>query len=79
MGAPKNTPQEIIERLNREINTVLAEPAIQKQLIELGGNPVIGTPEAFGALIVAETENGKRSSRAPASRRWTDARQRHVG
>ena len=38
---------------------VLAEPAIQKQMIELGGEPVIGTPEAFGALIVSETEKWK--------------------
>jgi tripartite-type tricarboxylate transporter receptor subunit TctC len=60
MGAPKNTPKEIVDRLNREINAVLAEPAMQKQLVELGGDPVIGTPEAFGALIVAETEKWKK-------------------
>jgi tripartite-type tricarboxylate transporter receptor subunit TctC len=60
MGAPKNTPKEIIERLNKEINAVLAEPAVQKQLVELGGDPVIGTPEAFGALIVSETEKWKK-------------------
>ena len=56
MGAPKNTPKEIIEKLNKEINAVLAEPAIKAQLIDLGGEPLIGTPEAFGAMIVAETE-----------------------
>jgi tripartite-type tricarboxylate transporter receptor subunit TctC len=56
MGAPKKTPPEIIERLNREINAVLAEPAIKARLIELGGEPLIGTPEAFGAMIAAETE-----------------------
>ena len=60
MAAPKNTPKEIIDRLNREINAVLAEPAVQKQLIELGGEPVVGTPEAFGALIVSETDKWKR-------------------
>ena len=60
MGAPKNTPKEIIERLNQEVNAVLAEPAIQKQMIELGGEPVIGTPEAFDVLIVAETEKWKK-------------------
>ena len=48
MGAPKNTPKEIIEKLNKEINAVLAEPEMQKRLVELGGDPLIGTPEAFG-------------------------------
>ena len=60
MAAPRNTPKEIIERLNKEINAVLAEPETQKRLIELGGDPVIGTPEAFGALISAETEKWKK-------------------
>ena len=56
MGAPKNTPKEIIAKLNKEINEVLAEPAIKARLVDLGGDPLIGTPEAFGAMIVAETE-----------------------
>jgi tripartite-type tricarboxylate transporter receptor subunit TctC len=59
MAAPKNTPKEIIEKLNKEINTVLAEPEMNKRLIELGGDPLIGTPEAFGAMISAETEKWK--------------------
>jgi len=56
MGAPAKTPPEIIEKLNREINAVLAEPEIKKRLTELGGEPLIGTPTAFGDLIKAETE-----------------------
>ena len=56
MGAPKKTPPEIIEKLNKEVNAVLAEPEIRKRLVELGGEPLIGTPEAFGAMISAETE-----------------------
>jgi tripartite-type tricarboxylate transporter receptor subunit TctC len=56
MGAPIKTPPEVIEKLNREINAVLAEPEIRKRLTELGGEPLIGTPEAFGAMIAAETE-----------------------
>jgi tripartite-type tricarboxylate transporter receptor subunit TctC len=56
MGAPSKTPPEIIEKLNKEINAVLAEPELRKRLIELGGEPLIGTPAAFGALIAAETE-----------------------
>ena len=60
MGAPKNTPKEIIEKLNKEVNAVLAEPAIKARLTELGGEPLIGTPEAFGAMIVEETEKWKK-------------------
>jgi tripartite-type tricarboxylate transporter receptor subunit TctC len=60
MGAPKKTPPEIIAKLNSEINAVLAEPAIKARLVDLGGEPLIGTPEAFGAMIVAETEKWKK-------------------
>ena len=60
MGAPKNTPKEIIARLNKEINEVLAEPAIKAKLIDLGGEPLIGPPEAFGAMIAAETDKWKK-------------------
>ncbi|WP_375413620.1 Bug family tripartite tricarboxylate transporter substrate binding protein [uncultured Bradyrhizobium sp.] len=60
MGAPKKTPAEIITKLNQEINTVLAEPEMKKRLVELGGEPLISTPEAFGAMIVAETEKWKK-------------------
>jgi tripartite-type tricarboxylate transporter receptor subunit TctC len=56
MGAPKKTPPEIVEKLNREINAVLAEPEMKKRLIELGGEPLIGTPDAFGAGIASETQ-----------------------
>ena len=56
MGAPKKTPPEIIAKLNAEVNAVLAEPAIKARLIDLGGDPLIGTPEAFGKLIAAETD-----------------------
>jgi tripartite-type tricarboxylate transporter receptor subunit TctC len=56
MGAPKKTPKEIVEKLNREISAVLAEPELKKRLIELGGEPLISSPDAFGAMIAAETE-----------------------
>ncbi len=56
VGAPKKTPAEIIEKLNKEINAVLAEPATKARLIELGGEPLIGPPDAFGKMIAAETE-----------------------
>jgi tripartite-type tricarboxylate transporter receptor subunit TctC len=56
MGAPIKTPPEIIEKLNREINAVLAEPDVKARLTELGGEPMVGSPQAFGAMIAAETE-----------------------
>jgi tripartite-type tricarboxylate transporter receptor subunit TctC len=56
MGAPKKTPPEIIAKLNAEVNAVMAEPAIKAKLIELGGDPLIDTPEAFGKMMAAETE-----------------------
>jgi len=60
VAAPKKTPREVIEKLNKEINAVLAEPAVKARLTELGGEPLIGTPEAFGAMIVTETEKWKK-------------------
>ena len=60
MGAPKKTPKEIIAKLNKEINEVLAEPATKAKLIDLGGEPLIGTPEAFGKMIAAETDKWKK-------------------
>src|SRR5882762_675833 len=56
MGVPRKTPPEIVEKLNKEINAVLAEPDMKKRLTELGGEPLISTPDAFGAMIAAETE-----------------------
>ena len=56
MGAPKNTPPEIIAKLNAEVNAVLSEPAVKAKLIDLGGEPLIGSPEDFGRMIAAETQ-----------------------
>lgn len=60
VGAPKNTPKEVIAKLNAEINAILAEPAIKARLTELGGEPLIQTPEQFGKDIAAETEKWKK-------------------
>jgi tripartite-type tricarboxylate transporter receptor subunit TctC len=60
MGAPKNTPKEVIAKLNKEINEILAEPAIKARLTDLGGEPLIGPPEAFGKMIAAETDKWKK-------------------
>ena len=56
VGVPKGTPVEIVEKLNREINSVLAEPKIKARFAELGAAPMIVTPRAFGAFLAAETE-----------------------
>jgi tripartite-type tricarboxylate transporter receptor subunit TctC len=56
MGAPKNTPTEIIATLNKAINEILAEPGIKTRLAELGGVPIVATPEEFGKIVQAETE-----------------------
>jgi tripartite-type tricarboxylate transporter receptor subunit TctC len=60
MGAPKSAPKEIIAKLNSEINAIMAEPEMKKRLVELGGDPLIQTPEKFGADIAAETEKWKK-------------------
>ncbi|WP_315756772.1 MULTISPECIES: tripartite tricarboxylate transporter substrate binding protein [unclassified Bradyrhizobium] len=60
IGAPKNTPKEIIEKLNKQVNVILAEPEIKARLVDLGGEPLIQSPEQFGAQIVAETEKWKK-------------------
>ncbi len=56
MGAPAKTPKPIIDKLNKEINAILAEPAMQAKFAELGGVPLAGPPEEFGRIIVSETE-----------------------
>jgi tripartite-type tricarboxylate transporter receptor subunit TctC len=55
MSAPRSTPAEIVDTLNREINAGLADPAIKVRLADLGGNPLPGSPSAFGTLIAEET------------------------
>jgi tripartite-type tricarboxylate transporter receptor subunit TctC len=56
MGAPKNTPKDIIEKLNGEINAILAEPEMKTRIGELGGITMIGSPDQFGQVIASETE-----------------------
>src|SRR6478609_60654 len=56
IGAPKNTPTEIIEKLNKEINAGLADPKIRARFADLGGTVLPGSPIEFGKLIASETE-----------------------
>jgi tripartite-type tricarboxylate transporter receptor subunit TctC len=55
-GAPRETPPEIIERLNREINTALANPAVKTRMAELGSDIFTSSPAEFGQLIADDTE-----------------------
>jgi tripartite-type tricarboxylate transporter receptor subunit TctC len=54
MLVPAKTPRPIIDKLNKALNTVLAEPAVMAQLLEQGAEGVGGTPEALGKVIAAE-------------------------
>ena len=54
--APSKTPTEIIDRLNRETNAVLADANSKVRLAELGGQPFVGTPAEFGKFVAAETD-----------------------
>jgi tripartite-type tricarboxylate transporter receptor subunit TctC len=56
IGAPKNTPKEIVDKLNQEINAGLADPKLKARLEELGGVPMSMTPADFGKFITDETE-----------------------
>jgi tripartite-type tricarboxylate transporter receptor subunit TctC len=56
LGAPRNTPAEIIDTLNKEINAALADPNMKARLADLGGTVISGSPADFGKLIADETE-----------------------
>jgi tripartite-type tricarboxylate transporter receptor subunit TctC len=63
-GAPKNTPAEIIDKLNKEINAGLADPKIKARLADLDGTVLVGSPADFGKLIAEETEKWGKVIRA---------------
>ena len=56
IGAPKNTPIDIVNRLNEEINAGLADPKAKSRLADLGGTSFVESPADFGKLIAEETE-----------------------
>ena len=56
IGAPKDTPEEIIGSLNGQINAGLSDPQIRARLGDLGGSVLAGPPAAFAQLIAAEIE-----------------------
>jgi tripartite-type tricarboxylate transporter receptor subunit TctC len=56
IGAPKGTPPEIVERLNREVNAALADPMVKARMADLGSDPLPGSAADFAKLIADETE-----------------------
>jgi tripartite-type tricarboxylate transporter receptor subunit TctC len=64
LSAPKNTPAEIVDRLNREINAALADPRMKSRFADIGGEPLARSPEAYGRLIAEETEKWGKVVRA---------------
>jgi tripartite-type tricarboxylate transporter receptor subunit TctC len=64
VGAPKQTPAEIVDKLNAEINAALADPAMKARFADIGGEALPGSPADFGRLIAAETEKWGKVVRA---------------
>ena len=64
IGAPRNAPPDIIEKLNKEINAALADPKLRARLAELDGTVLAGSPTDFGKLIADETEKWGKLIRA---------------
>jgi tripartite-type tricarboxylate transporter receptor subunit TctC len=64
LGAPKRTPVEIIDKLNKEVNAGLNDPKLKARLIDLGGTLLAGSPAHFDKLIAADTEKWGKVIRA---------------
>jgi tripartite-type tricarboxylate transporter receptor subunit TctC len=64
VGAPKNTPSEIIDKLNTEINAALSDPKLKARLADLGGKVLLGSSTDFGKLTADETEKWGKVIRA---------------
>ena len=64
VGAPRNTPAEIIDKLNKEVNAALADPKMRARLADLGSTVLAASPSDFGRLIADETEKWGKVIRA---------------
>ena len=64
LGAPKNTPGDIVDKLNKETNAALADAKMKARLADLGGTPLVGSPADFGKLIAEEAEKWGKVIRA---------------
>jgi tripartite-type tricarboxylate transporter receptor subunit TctC len=60
LGAPRNTPVEIVDKLNREINAGFADAKIKARIRDLDGNVLAGSPADFGKIIAEETEKWRK-------------------
>jgi tripartite-type tricarboxylate transporter receptor subunit TctC len=68
-GAPANTPAQIVDKLNKEINAGLADPKLKAQLADLGGMVLAGSSTDFGKLITEETEKWGKVIRVAKNKR----------
>jgi tripartite-type tricarboxylate transporter receptor subunit TctC len=64
IGAPRNTPTEIVDKLNKEINAALADPKMKARVDDLGGGVFATSPADFGKLLAEETEKWGKVVRA---------------
>ena len=64
IGAPKNTPPEIVDKLNKEINAALADPKMKARFADLGAAVFAGSPADFGKFIANEIEKWGKVARA---------------
>ena len=64
VGAPRNTPADIVDKLNKEINAGLADSKIKTRIAELGGTTLGGSPADFSSHVAAETEKWAKVIRA---------------
>jgi tripartite-type tricarboxylate transporter receptor subunit TctC len=60
VGAPRDTPQEIVDLLNRQINAALADPVIKQRIAELGAIPITGDAKQFAAMLAVETDRWRK-------------------
>ena len=56
VGAPRGTPSEIVEMLNKQLNAAFADPMTRARIVDLGGTPLPGTPADFGRFVAKEVE-----------------------
>jgi tripartite-type tricarboxylate transporter receptor subunit TctC len=56
VGAPKDTPAEVIDKLNKELNAAFVDPRTKARIAEVGGTPLPGSPGDFGRFIAKEVE-----------------------
>jgi tripartite-type tricarboxylate transporter receptor subunit TctC len=64
VGAPRKTPVEIIDKLNRQINAILIDPRVKRRIADLGGLALVKSPTDFGQFVIKDTEKWAKVIRA---------------